>query len=68
MVQVFSLRGSSIQSPVSAKINIIIGEREGKGGPAQWLESRTTDQGVPGSWPGRVAVRCGLEQVTLPPA
>ena len=29
----------------------------------QWLASRTTDQGVPGSRPGRVAVRCGLEQV-----
>ena len=35
------------------------------GGLAQWLASRTTDQGVPGSRPGRVAIRCGLEQVTF---
>ena len=28
---------------------------------------RTTDQGVPGSRPGRVAVRCGLEQDTFTP-
>ena len=31
---------------------------------AQWLESPTTDQGVPGSRPGRVAVRCGLVTFT----
>ena len=37
------------------------------GGLAQWLASRTTDQGVPGSRPGRVAVRYGLEQVTFTP-
>ena len=36
-------------------------------GLAQWLASRTTDQGVPGSRPGGVAVRCGLEQVTFIP-
>ena len=35
----------------------------GGGGIAQW----TTDQGVPGSRHGRVAVRCGLEQVTITP-
>ena len=29
--------------------------------------SRTTDQGVPGSRPSRVAVCCGLEQVTYTP-
>ena len=38
-----------------------------RGGLAQWLASRTTDQGVPGSSPGRVAVRCDLEQVTFIP-
>ena len=38
------------------------------GGLAQWLGSQTTDQGVPGSRPGWVAVCCGLGQVTLPPA
>ena len=37
------------------------------GGLVQWLASRTTDQGVPGS---PSAIRCGLEQVKshLPPA
>ena len=38
-----------------------------EGGMAQGLASRTTDQGVPGSRPGRVAVRCGLEQVRFTP-
>ena len=37
------------------------------GGLAQWLASRNMDQGVPGSRPGRVAVCCGLEQVTFTP-
>ena len=37
------------------------------GGLAQWLASRTTDHGVPGSRPCRVAVRCDLEQVTFTP-
>ena len=37
------------------------------GGRAQWLASRTTDQVVPGSNPGLVAVRCGIEQVTFTP-
>ena len=32
---------------------------------AQWLTSRTTDQGVPGSTPGRGTVCCGLEQITF---
>ena len=35
------------------------------GGLAQWLASRTTDQGVPVSRPGRGTVCCGLEQVTF---
>ena len=35
------------------------------GGLAQWLVSRTTDQGVPGSRPGLVPLRFGLEQVTF---
>ena len=34
-------------------------------GLVQWLVSRTTDQGVPGSRPGRGTVYCGLEQVTF---
>ena len=36
-----------------------------RGGLAQWLASRTTDQGVPGSRPGRGTVCCGLKQVTF---
>ena len=35
------------------------------GGSAQWLASRTTDQGVPCSRPGLVTVLCSLEQVTF---
>ena len=37
------------------------------GGLAQWLASRTMDQGVPGSRPGRVAVQCGIEKVAFNP-
>ena len=32
---------------------------------AQWLGRRISDQGVPGSNPGRCTFRCGLEQVTF---
>ena len=32
---------------------------------AQWLWTRISDQGVPGSNPGRCTFRCGLEQVTV---
>ena len=35
------------------------------GGLSQWLASRTMDQGVPGSRPGRGTVCCGLWQVTF---
>ena len=35
------------------------------GGVAQWLGRRISDQGVPGSIPGRCTFRCGLEQVTF---
>ena len=35
------------------------------GGVAQWLGRRISDQGVPGSNPGRCTFRCGLEQVTF---
>ena len=35
------------------------------GGVAQWLGRRISDQGVPGSNPGRCSFRCGLEQVTF---
>ena len=35
------------------------------GGGAQWLGRRISDQGVPGSNPGRCTFRCGLEQVTF---
>ena len=38
-----------------------------RGGLAQWLALRIMDQGVPGSRPSRVAVRCGLEQATFTP-
>ena len=34
-------------------------------GLAQWLASQTTDQGVPGSRPGRGTVCYDLEQVTF---
>ena len=34
---------------------------------AQCSASQTTDQGVPGLRPGRVAVHCGLEQITFTP-
>ena len=34
-------------------------------GLAQWLASRTMDQGVPGSRPGCGTVCCGLKQVTF---
>ena len=34
-------------------------------GLAQWLVSRTTNQGVPGYRQGRGTVCCGLEQVTF---
>ena len=40
-------------------------KREKWGGLAQWLASRTTDQGVPGLRPGRGTVCCGLGQVTV---
>ena len=36
-----------------------------RSGPAKWLAPRTTDQGVPGSRPGRCTVCCGLEKVTF---
>ena len=35
------------------------------GGVAQWLGRRVSDQGVPGSNPGRCTIRCRLEQVTF---
>ena len=35
------------------------------GGEALWLGRRISDQGVPGSNPGRCTFRCGLEQVTF---
>ena len=35
------------------------------GGVAQWLGRRISDQGVPGSNPGRCTFRCGIEQVTF---
>ena len=35
------------------------------GGVAQWLGCRISDQGVPGSNPGRCTFRCCLEQVTF---
>ena len=35
------------------------------GGVAQWLGRRISDQGVPGSNPGRCTFRGGLEQVTF---
>ena len=35
------------------------------GGVAQWLGRRISDQGVPGSNPGRCTFPCGLKQVTF---
>ena len=37
------------------------------GGVAQWLGCWISDQGVPGSTPGRCTFRCGLKQVTFTP-
>ena len=37
----------------------------GGGGGGDWRSGRRRRQGVPGSRPGWVAVRCGLEQVTF---
>ena len=37
------------------------------GGLAHWLALQNMDHWVPGSRPGRVAVCCGLEQVTFTP-
>ena len=36
-----------------------------RGGVAQWIGRRISDQGVPGSIPRRCTFRCGLEQVTF---
>ena len=36
-----------------------------RGGVAQWIGRRISDQGVPGSIPRRCIFRCGLEQVTF---
>ena len=35
------------------------------GGVGQWIGRRISDQGVPGSNPGRCTFCCGLEQVTF---
>ena len=35
------------------------------GGVGQWLGHRISDQGVPGSNPGRCTFLCGLEEVTF---
>ena len=45
--------------------NIQYGSTLRGGGVAQWLGRRISDQGVPGSNPGRCTFRCGLEQVTF---
>ena len=36
-----------------------------KGGVAQWIGRRISDQGVPGSIPRQCTFRCGIEQVTF---
>ena len=36
-----------------------------RGGVAQWIGRRISDQGVPSSIPRRCTFRCGLEQVTF---
>ena len=51
-----------LQCPVDTNTYVKVCPR---GGLAQWLASPTTNQGVPGSRHGQVAVRCGLEQVTF---
>ena len=48
------------QSKINVDNSLSIG-----GGVAQWLGRRISDQGVPGSNPGRCTFRCGLEQVTF---
>ena len=50
----------------SGSITSVGEERTDLGGRvAQWLGRRISDQGVPGSNPGRCTFRCGLEQVTF---
>ena len=49
-----------------SKSDIKVAAKKTRGGLAQWLASQTTDQGVPGSRPGRSTVCCDLEQVTFP--
>ena len=43
--------------------NLFSEEFKKGGGVAQWLGRRISDQGVPGSKPGRCTFRCGLGQV-----
>ena len=50
---------------LSCNINYLPYQSHAWGGPVHWLASRTTDQGVPGSRPGRGTVCCGIEQVTF---
>ena len=53
-----------LHSPVSSTTLEHRHVRKG-GGVAQWLGRRISDQGVPGSNPGRSTFCCGLEQVTF---
>ena len=58
-----TLRYSDLIAVVYMLINLT---HDNSGGVmVQWLGRRISDQGVPGSNPGRCTFRCGLEQVTF---
>ena len=57
-----------IATQVSYYIYIIVPTIDKWGGLAQWLASRTTDQGVPGSRPGRAQFVVALSKSHLPTA
>ena len=61
-------RESQTKTPCQStciKASFLFESHDRSGGVAQWLGRRISDQGVPGSNPGRCTFRCGLEQVTF---
>ena len=57
----FVIHQNSLVPEVISRFSLL----PGGGGFAQWLGPRITDQGIPGSSPGRGAVRSGLEHVHI---
>ena len=52
------------RAPIT-EVRLRIQQKLKRGGVAQWIGRRISDQGVPGSIPRRCTFRCGLEQVTF---